>query len=135
MGKIVFGLLTVLLSTAAMASEQYICSAELPQGEAQVIVQNDLSVGQQIYLRFYHRASNQTYQGTLAVTASQNNDFLAQGRIHAFEPNPSIEVSLTGTLDPNNNETQTLQLYAGSNDQVDKRIEYGYGNVLRCHKQ
>lgn len=118
-----------------MASEQYICSAELPKGEVEVVVENNLAVGQQISLRFHHSASNQIYKGTLAVVASQNNDFLAQGRIHAFEPNPSIEVSLNGTLDPNSNETQTLQLYAGSNDQVDKRIEYGYGNVLRCHKQ
>lgn len=135
MGKIGFGFLTVLFSMSAMASEQYLCSAQAPQGQVQVVVQNDLSAGQHIYLRFYHIANNQYYVGTLNVTASEANTFVASGKLGAFEPNPSIDVAVNGTLDPNSNEVQTLQLYARSNGKIDRRLEQGFGNVLRCQKQ
>jgi len=118
-----------------MASVQYICSAQAPQGNEQMVVQNDLSAGQQIYLRFHHTANNQYYVGTVTVQASENSDFTASGKVRGFEPNPSIDVILNGTLDPNNNEVQTLQLYARSNNKIDHRLEHGFGNILRCQKQ
>lgn len=135
MRKFVFGFLTILLSTSAMASESYICSAEAPKGEVSLVVENTLTTGQKITFRFHHYGRNQFHVGHLTISANEGSDFIATGRAVAYEPNPSSDIFLSGSLNPNYNEIQTLQLYASSNGEIDRRIEYGFGNILRCKKQ
>ena len=134
MRKFVFGLLTILLSTSAMASKTYICPAEAPKGEAQLVVEN-LTPGQEIAFRFHHHDRNQIHHGSIIITASEGTDFIATGRVLAYEPNPASDILISGTLNLDSNEIQTLQLYARSNEKIDKRLEYGFGNNLRCKKQ
>ena len=130
-------ILTVFFSFSAMAasaSESYVCSTQLPQGTAEVTIENGLGVGQQIKLNFYNQARNQNYVGTLKVASSTENngqtEILAQGVVLAYEAHPAISVSLQGSIDSASGDV-TLQLYAGG----DRRIELGYGNILRCQKQ
>lgn len=97
-----------------------------------MVVNDDILIGQNIDLRFEVQNRNQTYVGSVTIVASQDMLFAAQGEVQAYEQNPYIHVRLTGSLDLNSNDTQTLVLT--SIDDTKNRIDQGFGNILRCVK-
>ena len=128
MRNLAFGILTMLVSLSAMAdtiTAHYDCSTTLPSGSAEVIVFDS----GKITLHFYNQSGNQTYTGVLQVNSSEAGQFIAAGNVTAYEMHPVIPVSLYGSTSLADEES--FQLYAGA----DRRIEFGYGNILHCKKQ
>jgi len=136
MGKIVSGLLMILFSTSAMASDTYLCLAQGPQGKVKMTVPNNFSANDQIYFAFGSSAPNKTFSGTLSVLDSFSYNITLGGTIYASGDQDPINVRLYGTIDPYSLAIQTLRLYGRTPDgKIDKRVDQGFGNILHCEKQ
>ena len=131
MRTLLVSIFAMFLSLSAKAAESYNCSAFLPQGEASIIIQDEVGGVQKVKLAFSNKSRNQIYVGTLKVIENSRNGLVAAGNILAYEAHPVIEVNLTGSLKPGPRGVVTFQLYAKG----DRRIELGYGNILHCVRQ
>lgn len=128
----IFGLFLLInfFSISSLAAEIFNCEARLPQGTAQIIAQEGIQEGGVLNLAFKHHGQNQFYVGKLRVVSTAGESFLAQGFLRTFDRHPVMQIFLSGNSSPDINGVINFQIYANGN----RRMDFGFGNVLRCVK-
>ena len=119
------------VAEAAKLDQAYFCEAELPKGEALVVIRNK-KVLSEVSVNFFNEALDREIPGDFKFN-SHNFDpkkpyIVADG---LYKDGKSLIMgSIQGSLIPSDNDQVTLMLMAGG----DHRIEYGFGNRLTCEK-
>lgn len=131
MKKILTLILTLIaFNNIATATEKFDCEASLPQGKVEIVVEENQSLGKIFNISFQNKSLNESYTGVLNNLKSikDPNYVVAFGTLSTNTN--EANVTLQGSLEPNEYGFIVLALYAQRNS----NIEYGYGNWLRCEK-